>query len=226
MARVLTKSEIDQLYDFVAVKDIPYYDVQSEIVDHLASLMEDRWAKGSQLNLEQMFLEVYKEFGEPEWREMWVSRQKAAWIQLWLEAKGLVMRFFRLPLLLWLMLALLVVQQIVEKLPEQLSILIYTPLVVQVGLLVVIWMIYFRRLSANRYLSSDACIHIFALEFWVAFWSLRLLYYSMDKVDWNVWLFATAYVLIVLLSIVAPTMLRIIGVRRSIARHRSFMKIN
>ena len=66
MARVLTKSEIDQLYDFVAVKDIPYYDVQSEIVDHLASLMEDRWAKGSQLNLEQMFLEVYKEFGEPE----------------------------------------------------------------------------------------------------------------------------------------------------------------
>ena len=50
MARVLTKSEIDQLYDFVAVKDIPYYDVQSEIVDHLASLMEDRWAKGSQLS--------------------------------------------------------------------------------------------------------------------------------------------------------------------------------
>lgn len=226
MARVLTKSEIDRLYEFVAVKDIPYYDVQSEIVDHLGSMMEERWAKGSQLNLEQMFLEVYKDFGEPEWKRIWVTRQKAMWKQLWSEAKNLLARFLHWPYFLLLLLAILLVQQYLQKLPRHLEVLIYTPSVISAGLLIFATAMYLSKLTAYRYLSSDAYMQIFAVEFWGAFLCLRLLQHSMDYVNWNNWLFAMAYVALVLLLIVIPLWLRIAGVRRSIARHQRLMKLN
>ncbi|MBX2878232.1 MAG: hypothetical protein KTR30_39295 [Saprospiraceae bacterium] len=226
MARVLTKPEIDQLYEFVAVKEIPYYDVQSEIVDHLASMMEKRWAEGSKLNLEQMFLEVHKDFGESEWRQIWVSRQKAMWKQLWFEAKSLLTGFFRWPLFLPLLLAIPLVQQMVQKHPEHLEVLIYTPLVISAGLLIFSTAMYISKLSAYRYLSSDAYLQIFAVEFWGAFLFLRLLHHSVDYVKWNNWLFAVAYVALVLLLIVIPIWLRMAGVRRSIERHRRLTKLS
>lgn len=226
MSRVLTKSEINQLYEFVAVKDIPHYDVQSEIVDHLASMMEDRWAGGSKLGLEQMFLEVYKEFGEPEWKQIFVTRQKAAWRQLWFQAKENLARCFRLPLFLLLLLAVLLVQQMMQVLPEQLEILFYAPLVVQAALLIFTWVTYFIKLPANRYLMSDTYMQMFALDFWGAFLSLKLLYRLTEQVNWNHWLFALAFVALVLILIVIPSWVRIAGLRRSIARHHRLMKRN
>jgi|GEM_PF-5186017 len=226
MARFLSKEEIDRLYEFVDVKEIPYYDVQSEIVDHLASMMEDRWAKGSKLNLEQMFLEVYKDFGEPEWKEIWVSRQKAMWKQLWCEAKKLLAKFFRWPLFLLLLLAIMLVKQLVQALPAYLEFLIYTPLAILVFLLIMTLIMYFGKLSANRYISSDAYMQMFALEFWIAFLPLRLLHFSTDQVSWNNWLFAITYVTLVLLLIVIPIWIRIVGLHRSIERHQRPMKLS
>ena len=41
----VTKDELNQLYQFAAKHRVRYYDLQTEVVDHLASAIEDKWTE-------------------------------------------------------------------------------------------------------------------------------------------------------------------------------------
>jgi hypothetical protein len=59
----LSKEEIDQLFQFTEKKLVRWYDLQIELVDHLACRIEEEMSVNSSLSFEAALDKVYKEFG-------------------------------------------------------------------------------------------------------------------------------------------------------------------
>lgn len=61
--KLITKLQIDQLYQFTKAHRIRYYDLQTEVVDHLASSIEAKWETEPDLSFRKALNEVYADFG-------------------------------------------------------------------------------------------------------------------------------------------------------------------
>ncbi|WP_369048043.1 hypothetical protein [Tenacibaculum sp. UWU-22] len=59
----LTNQNIQDLYHFTHQHFVEYYDVQTELVDHLANDIESIWAKNPNLSFEQARDKSFKKFG-------------------------------------------------------------------------------------------------------------------------------------------------------------------
>jgi hypothetical protein len=64
MSKELTPSQIEQLYDFCYLQSVVHYDVQVELVDHLASAIEKIWEDRPQTTFDDALYEVNEEFGD------------------------------------------------------------------------------------------------------------------------------------------------------------------
>jgi hypothetical protein len=62
MTNHLSKEEVNKLFKFVESKYVQYLDVQYEIVDHLASAIEEKQSKNSELSFEKALNKLYSEF--------------------------------------------------------------------------------------------------------------------------------------------------------------------
>lgn len=69
MMTELTPTQIDALYAFVERKNVKFYDLQIELVDHLASRMEQKWVEKPTLSFEEALSSVYAEFGTKSFNE-------------------------------------------------------------------------------------------------------------------------------------------------------------
>lgn len=58
----LTATQIEELYAFTRKKYVEYYDVQTELVDHLATSIEEKMST-SNINFETALQQVYTQFG-------------------------------------------------------------------------------------------------------------------------------------------------------------------
>ena len=63
MEKKLTEEQIEQLFAFTRKKYVHYYDLQVELVDHLASSIEDEMKIDSNLSFEAALQKVYARFG-------------------------------------------------------------------------------------------------------------------------------------------------------------------
>jgi hypothetical protein len=59
----LTKSHIEELYKFTRQHYVEYYDVQTELVDHLANDIEEIWEENPNLSFENARDKSFKKFG-------------------------------------------------------------------------------------------------------------------------------------------------------------------
>ena len=59
----LSEEQIKQLYAFVEKKSVRWYDLQTELVDHLASQIEELWKTNPALSFDESLAIVYKQFG-------------------------------------------------------------------------------------------------------------------------------------------------------------------
>ena len=73
----LTNSQIDQLYKFTRKHYVYFYDVQTELVDHLANDIEEIWIENPKLSFEQARDSSFKKFGIFGFMNVIESRQKA-----------------------------------------------------------------------------------------------------------------------------------------------------
>lgn len=62
-ARKLTEEEVDRLFDFCTKHYVPEYDLQVELVDHLASGIEDQWTENPDLPFPVALNKTFDEFG-------------------------------------------------------------------------------------------------------------------------------------------------------------------
>lgn len=59
----LTSFQIDQLYQFTRKHYVEHYDLQTELVDHLANAIEQQWLSKQELTFEEALVIEFKKFG-------------------------------------------------------------------------------------------------------------------------------------------------------------------
>jgi hypothetical protein len=75
-ARKLTPEQIDDLFAFCEEQDVPYYDVQIELVDHLANAIEQKWINKPNLPYEKALWAIFDQFGPSGFRKIRKSKEK------------------------------------------------------------------------------------------------------------------------------------------------------
>jgi hypothetical protein len=75
---MLTNEQVEALFAFCRKHDVQYYDVQVELVDHLANAIEDKMAAQPAMGFEEALKQVYKSFGKAGFVPLVNEKQKAA----------------------------------------------------------------------------------------------------------------------------------------------------
>lgn len=73
----LTPAQIDQLYTFTKQHHVEYYDLQTELVDHLANAIELEWESNPTLSFETLLNKEFKKFGVFGFIDVVRKKQKA-----------------------------------------------------------------------------------------------------------------------------------------------------
>ena len=73
----LTNQQIDQLFAFTRQHFVEYYDLQSELVDHLANAIEEQWKENPKRSFEEALGIEFKKFGIFGFMDVVEKRQMA-----------------------------------------------------------------------------------------------------------------------------------------------------
>jgi hypothetical protein len=74
---MLTKEQIDHLFDFCEAQGVKYYDVQVELVDHLANAIEKELAEHPDWPFQKALDVVFVSFGHENFKPLVREKQKA-----------------------------------------------------------------------------------------------------------------------------------------------------
>jgi hypothetical protein len=95
--KTLTEGQISDLFLFCEENEIKFYDVQIEMVDHLASAIEQKWAENPGLTYEDALWSVYDDFGASGFRKIRTVKEKALQRKYNRIQWSHIADFFRLP---------------------------------------------------------------------------------------------------------------------------------
>ncbi|MBU1821070.1 MAG: hypothetical protein KKG00_06120 [Bacteroidetes bacterium] len=145
----LTDEQIDALLAFVKSKYVDYYDVQLELVDHLASEVEQRMAANPAVSFDTALQQVYAGFGIFGFSDLVGEKTKAITRRnhrLWWQS---FVEFFQLPkIVISLLVALLLVSIFIQWEPK--SFLLANGLLALLADVLIIYHFY-RHRPRNHY---------------------------------------------------------------------------
>ena len=93
----LTENQIDELYKFTRKHYVYYYDVQSELVDHLANDIESIWKETPNLSFEEARDKSFKKFGIFGFMDVIEAKQKQMNKRYWKIILRFAKEWFTLP---------------------------------------------------------------------------------------------------------------------------------
>jgi hypothetical protein len=93
----LTEQQIQQLYKFTRQHYVEHYDVQTELVDHLANDIEQIWTEQPHLSFEQARTISFKKFGVFGFMDVVEKKQKLMNKRYWNILWRFVKEWFTLP---------------------------------------------------------------------------------------------------------------------------------
>ena len=73
----LNKAQIDRLFEFCRKHYVRHYDLQIELVDHLAMAIEARMNAHPEIGFERALSEIYASFGKTGFRKIVLAKEKA-----------------------------------------------------------------------------------------------------------------------------------------------------
>ena len=73
----LSAEQIEKLYQFTRQHYVEYYDLQTELVDHLANAIEEQWQQNPKLSFEEALQIEFKKFGVFGFMDVVEQRQSA-----------------------------------------------------------------------------------------------------------------------------------------------------
>lgn len=136
----LSENNIQELYKFTEQHYVEWYDVQTELVDHLANGIEAQYEENPSVNFEEALNKEFKKFGVLGFSEVVEEKTKALNKYYRRLVWQSFLNYFKLPKLLLTLVMVLVVWQILIT-----SSLIMT-LVIPIGFLAIFQFILFRYL--------------------------------------------------------------------------------
>ncbi len=96
----LTENQIEKLYKFTREHFVEHYDVQAELVDHLANDIENIWATQPQVSFEKARDLSFKKFGVFGFMDVITEKQKAMHKKYWKILWRFTKEWFELPKIL------------------------------------------------------------------------------------------------------------------------------
>jgi len=97
MERRLTNEHIEQLFAFTKKHLVEHYDVQVELVDHLANAIEDQWKANPNISFEDALEKEFKKFGVFGFSGLVEQKQAALQNHYWQIIKKEFINFFTVP---------------------------------------------------------------------------------------------------------------------------------
>jgi hypothetical protein len=110
----LTEAQIEELYAFTRKKNVEHYDVQTELVDHLASSIEEKMSESNRINFENALQQVYAQFGIFGFSELIDKKRIEAAIKGRKLFRKSFFEYFKLPKILLLVMILIVSYKVFE----------------------------------------------------------------------------------------------------------------
>jgi hypothetical protein len=98
--KTLTADHIQQLYAFTASNGVPYYDLQTELVDHLANDIESQWEYNQNPDFEMALEIAYSRFEKNGFTGLVVARTKVLLKKHMKFVKRCFISFFTFPKLI------------------------------------------------------------------------------------------------------------------------------
>lgn len=74
--RKLTPEQIENLFSFCEEQEVYHYDLQMELVDHLAAAIEQKWQEEPKLNYNKALWAVFDQFGVSGFRKIRRAKEK------------------------------------------------------------------------------------------------------------------------------------------------------
>jgi hypothetical protein len=93
----LSKSQIDQLFNFTRQHYVEWYDLQSELVDHLANAIETEWEQNPKLTFDEVLNNEFRKFGVFGFMDVVEEKQKGLSKKYSRLIWSYYKEFFRLP---------------------------------------------------------------------------------------------------------------------------------
>ncbi len=87
----ITPDQIQELFKFTRAHYVEYYDLQLELVDHLANGIEEQWQEKPALNFEEAKNREFKKFGVFGFEDVIIQRRKA----MSKRYRGIIWRHFK-----------------------------------------------------------------------------------------------------------------------------------
>jgi hypothetical protein len=187
---MITDKEIKELFAFVAHKRVRYKDVQIELVDHLATAIEENMLKDTSLTFSQALDNVYGSFGIFGFAKI-VEQKERSMMQFWRRRIfSYVKRFYALPRIIgtlgsMVLLFLLLQHQIISVK----FIMIITTLCAFLG---IVWVMYKNHTLDNiirDYLYVKSYYSVIGGLVFGFFYMPQLWINDFDKTIWaeNIW---------------------------------------
>lgn len=95
--RKLTPNEIDYLFTFIEQRNVKYYDVQMELVDHFASAIETHWENNPGLSFDESLRMEQKQFNKYDFKRIIEEKERALKKKYQKLQFQYIREFFRLP---------------------------------------------------------------------------------------------------------------------------------
>ena len=102
--RKVNTEEIKCIEDFIIKKDIVYYDLQIELLDHICSGIEEQWKKDPDLNFKKAFHNEYKHFGIYGFSDILEKREANLKKHYWKKIGQHSINWFKIPQLFFTLL--------------------------------------------------------------------------------------------------------------------------
>lgn len=97
----LNTNQIEKIEDFIDSKNVEFYDIKVELVDHLASAIEEELTKFPSLSFSDVLLSKYKEFGLFGFSDFVENRTSAVYSESRRKYWKQFLEFFKVPKLVY-----------------------------------------------------------------------------------------------------------------------------
>lgn len=108
----LTTEQIAELYDFTRKHFVEHYDLQTELVDHLANGIEQQWSQNPKLSFDEALNKEFKKFGIFGFSDIVEKRTRTLEKKYWKFLWGTFKTFFGIPKIIATICLIFVVFQI------------------------------------------------------------------------------------------------------------------
>lgn len=145
--QLVSSDQIKQLYDFTRSHFVEYYDLQTELVDHLANAIEQQWIQNPQLSFDQALKIEFSKFGVFGFMDVVAAREAAMRKKYDRIIFSIFKQFFQIPNILLIIAAFAVVFLVIKLVPNA-----WIGIVILYGIFIIIVPVkaYHRRRLASK----------------------------------------------------------------------------